>query len=73
MSKLLKVKVSDGKLLATAPNLEKMKELISQYYFGSTITLKPINDTTWAVFNLKGEISSVFVINKNGRFRFEQK
>lgn len=71
--KLIRVNCKDGKLLGSAPTLEKITKLISEYYFGSTITLKPVDNITWDVYNLKGKRDSVVVINKGGRYRFEER
>lgn len=64
--------INEGKLLATSGTTEGITKLISQYYFGSTITLNPIDDNTFEVSNKKGKIDGVQVIKKGNKFRFEQ-
>lgn len=56
-----------GKLLASSPSLDGIIKQISRYYYGSTIHLEGEK-----VFNLKGEIKGVRVIEKRGRYRFEE-
>lgn len=47
-------------------------ELISEFYYGSTITLKPSGvKNVWDVYNKKGRIDKVRVIKKRRRYRFE--
>ena len=41
-----------SKTLATAPSLDRIKKLISEYYMGSTITLNSLNDKeSFPLFN----------------------
>lgn len=56
-----------NKLLASSKTLEGIIKLISDYYMGSTITI-----VDEKVYNKKGIISDVCVVNKKGSFRFER-
>ena len=66
------------KLLGSAPDKESIVELIKEYYCGSTISLLwagsdgTTNSKGYLVFNAKGVIGSVRVIEKKNRFRFER-
>jgi hypothetical protein len=66
---------SDGwKLLGTSPNLEMMKKLIAEYFYGSDKNLKEISNNEWQVLKQSGEVMDKFhVIKSRGRFRFEVK
>lgn len=54
------------KLLGSSATIEGVINLISDYYYGSTITLDGEN-----VYNKKGLIQGVRVRKSNGRYRFE--
>ena len=61
------------KLLASAPSLEKLREIIAEYYCGASIRLEGMKDgKTWTVHNAKGKIKRVYVRLKAGRYRFER-
>jgi hypothetical protein len=63
----------ESKLLVSAPTEERIIKLISQYFMGSTISLKPTEvENTFDVFNSKGKINSVVVKLVKGKYRFEQ-
>jgi len=62
-------------ILASAPTLERLKKLISEYYYGSSIELIITGQNTWMVKNRKGQIQGVRVkenISKSKRFQFEE-
>ncbi len=60
-----------GNLLGSAPSLDSVKKLISQFYMGSTISLHQIGDSDeYEVHNLKGKINGVKVVKNKGRYRF---
>ena len=65
--------VMSTKLLASSGSFEGIKKLISEYYFGSTITLKPVNKNLWEISTGKGLCKGFYVVNKKGRYRFEAK
>lgn len=56
-------------ILATSSTEQGIIKLISEYYYGSTISLVTDGDR-FLVCNLKGEIKGVTVIKKNNRFIF---
>ncbi len=60
------------KLLATSATEEGIKKLISEYFYGSTISLTPISDTEFEVHNKKGKLNNYRVILKGGKYRFEE-
>ena len=66
------LKESGGDLLATSPTEEGIIKLISKFYMGSTINLKPIDNKTYEVHNKNGLITATKVIKKGKRFRFER-
>lgn len=74
ITKIAKKVINEGKLLATAPTEERIIKLISDYYYGSTITLVPEdgNPNRFAVHNKKGLINGVVVILQGNKYRFEQ-
>jgi hypothetical protein len=53
-------------LFGTSPNIEMMTKLISKFYCGANIRIEGED-----VFNSKGKIKGVRVIQKHGRLRFE--
>lgn len=55
------------KLLASAPDADKLTALISRFYCGEPITLRAYG----IVENSAGEISGVRWIKTRGRYRFE--
>jgi len=60
------------KLLASATTLEALTKSISAFYYGSTITLHPIDGAAWSVHNRNGIIGTVLVRLKGERYRFER-
>lgn len=62
------------KLLGSSPTLDGIIKGISKYYYGSTIKLDKISDNpeVYSVSNKKGIISSVRVVKKGNRYRFEK-
>lgn len=69
----LKQILLESQLLATAPTEERIIKMISQYYMGSTISLKPTDaENIFDVFNLKGKINGVLVKFVKGKYRFER-
>jgi hypothetical protein len=60
------------KLLASAGSIEGIKSLIEQYYMGSQKELNQTVPGTWEVHGKSGILSSVRVIFKRGRYRFER-
>lgn len=64
---------SKWKLLGTSPNLTMMEKLISEYFYGSSKVLKPVNDKEWQVLKSNGEVMKKLrvVIKRGGRLRFE--
>lgn len=64
-------RLTEEKLLGSAPNLDAIQDLIKKFYFGSSITLEPKTDgKEWTVKNSKGEIKGVKVKLDKGRYRF---
>ncbi len=61
-------------LLATSPSLDGIQKLISQYLYGSTITLDKTSDRpeTYSVSTKKGKSNNFRVIKKGKRYRFER-
>ncbi len=72
--KSLLTEANDGKLLATSPSLDGIQKLISQYLYGSTITLDKTSDRpeTYSVSTKKGKSNNFRVVKKGKRYRFEQ-
>lgn len=64
--------IAEDRTLATSSDLDKMIKLISQYYYGSTISLQQIssNPEKYDVYNKKGKIDQVYVIKNKGRYKF---
>jgi len=64
----------ETKLLATAPTLDRITDMISKYFMGSTITLiqNSSNPDEYSVNNKKGKLNSFRVIKKGKRYRFEE-
>ncbi len=62
-----------GGFIASSPSLDGIKKMISDYYFGSTISLVEVGNNTFEVHNAKGVRPSVEVVKKAGRYRFQQK
>lgn len=60
------------KLLATASDEKNIIKLISEFYYGATISLKSVGNKIYKVNNLNGLIGGVRVVKKGKRFRFEQ-
>jgi hypothetical protein len=59
-----------NKLLASAPTLERIKQLTSQYLYGSTVTLVESGKNKWEVHTLSGK-TAFAVIKRAGRYRLE--
>lgn len=64
--------LTEGKLRGTSPTEDGIKKIISDYFYGSTITLEKIDDKKYAIYNKKGKLDRYQVIKKGGRFRFEE-
>jgi hypothetical protein len=63
-----------GGLIASSKSLDGIKKIIEDYYYSSNISLKKMQDIDeYEVYNAKGKIDSVKVIEKNGRFQFISK
>lgn len=58
------------KLIASSGSLEGIQKLISQYLYGSTITLTDLEDDLWAVSNAKGLLPHYAVILSKGKYKF---
>ena len=56
-----------GNVLATSPTLDGINKLISEYLYGSTITLVPVDSEkkSFEVHNKKGKTQFLVVLNKN--------
>jgi hypothetical protein len=65
--------ILSGKVWASSGDLEWIKKAISEFYYGSTITLTPISEKEWSVSNSKRVIDKVQVIKKGKRFYFKNK
>jgi len=61
-----------GKLLASAPSLDGIKEMIGKYWYSKEIVLQKTSDDTWSVANGKGLQKGYKVVLKGGRYRFEE-
>lgn len=60
-------------LLASSGSIDGIRKLISQYYWGATITLEPSGTSgIWCVHNAIGCIRSVQVRKVGFRLRFER-
>ena len=66
------IKGVQGRLIATSPSLERITDIINQYFYSTTFYLEPKNKKEYSVYNEKGLLSRFIVIKKGGRFRFEQ-
>ena len=66
------IKGVQGRLIATSPTLERITDIINQYFYSTTFYLEPKNKKEYSVYNEKGLLSRFIVIKKGGRFRFEQ-
>ena len=62
-----------GRLIATSPTLERITDIINQYFYSTTFYLEPKNKKEYSVYNEKGLLSRFIVVKKGGRFRFESK
>ena len=58
------------KPLATAPTLERIRELTSRYLYGSTVTLVENGKNKWDVHTLSGKTAFAVTL-KGGRYRLE--
>ena len=66
------ISLLEGKLIGSAPSLERLKDHLSKNYFYSpNIELKQVSDKEWEVHSSKGKIEGFRVIQKKNRFRFE--
>jgi len=61
-----------NKLLAISNSLEGIKNLISEFFYGSTVTLTEINKNEWSVQTAKKISDWTRVILVKGRYRFEE-
>ena len=60
------------KLLGSAPTLDRLKELLSNYFYTDIkLSVNPANNGQWQVSNSKGIIPGCRVIIKSNRYRFE--
>lgn len=59
-------------LVAVASSEEDIKKLITKFFYGTEVTLKPIDDITFEVHNSKGNIKEYIVKLVKGRYRFER-
>jgi hypothetical protein len=66
------IKGVKGRLIATSPSLERITDIINQYFYSTTFYLEPKNKKEYNVYNEKGLLSRFIVVKKGGRFRFEQ-
>lgn len=57
-------------LLATAPNLDGIKQCIARYYYEEK-ELQQVNEKEWAVYSGDKRIETVRVVKKGKRYRFE--
>lgn len=66
--------VNESKLLASSPTLEGITKVISDYFFGSTITLDKVSDRpeVHSVSNKRGVLPDYRVVKKGKRYRFEE-
>jgi len=62
-----------GTLFGSSGSLEGIKQVITKFYMGATVTLTPISENEWSVSTGRGLQSKVRVIKKSRRFRFEMK
>jgi len=60
-----------NKALAVSGSIEGIRNLISKYFYGSTITLDKIDEKTWTVSTGRG-LTSYIVVLSRGRYRFEE-
>ena len=60
------------KALAVSGTIEGIKNLISRFFYGSTITLAKISPDTWSVSTGRGLTAYIVKFSK-GRYRFEEK
>lgn len=49
------------KKIAQSGSLDKLREMINQFYYTNSITLHPISDKEWSVHNSKGVIPGAIV------------
>lgn len=66
--------IGNPNLLGSSPTLDGIRNLISQYLMGSTITLDKISDRpeTYSVSTKKGKSNNYKVVKKGKRYRFEE-
>jgi hypothetical protein len=60
-----------NRTIATAPTIERMLNIVENFYYSKTISLIPMNKTEYLVHNSKGVIKGVNVIKKGKRFVFQ--
>jgi hypothetical protein len=60
-----------GYLIGTASSIEKITDIINQYFFSTTFYLKPKYGNEYLVFNKNGLVSNFIVVKKGSRYRFE--
>ena len=63
---------STGKI-ATSSSLDGIKDLITKFYAGSTVTLASVKEGLWSVATGKGTQSGVEVVYSRGRYVFQYK
>jgi len=59
-------------LIGTSPSIEKMTDLINQYFYSTTFYLEPKNNKEFNVYNSKGLLTNHIVKKKGNRYRFER-
>lgn len=59
-------------LLISSPTLKGLEKAIQNYYYSPSIKLEEIGENKWNVVNSKGIITSVIVVKKGKRYRFEK-
>jgi len=62
---------SINRTLATSPSIERMLNIIENFYYSKTISLVPVNDKEYLIHNSKGVVKGVNVIKKGKRFVFQ--
>lgn len=68
-NKLVPNHMAKGGVIASSSSKEGIQKLISEYYYGSKITLNKVGDA-YEVSNAKGRVKGVKVVEKNGRYQF---
>ncbi|HRT34217.1 MAG TPA: hypothetical protein P5023_07265 [Bacteroidales bacterium] len=68
----MRIEEAKNTLIGSSPSLDGVKNLISKYWYGSTIYLDQIDEDMWSVSNAKGLRPNFAVIYKKGRYSFVQ-